>query len=175
MKIYNFLMILFLAGCASAKRQMPGEYASLIAGDEVAYFKVSSQVDEASSLENYKLVNIYFRNLGQHWLRVKNIEIIEVEKDLGFSVLAENDVNTYLRSLRHNHKLLVENAKEGETVEPLNAYEFGDYLTKPFAIPSGLQTPKWVILLLKNPKAQWLKMKIKFIDTYEQVYQLRIK
>lgn len=70
-------LLVALQGCASVK-QMRGVEAHQTDGDQIQNLKITAEVVPDFSLENYRLVKVYFRNLNESWIRIKSVEITGV-------------------------------------------------------------------------------------------------
>lgn len=155
---------------------MIGDEAQLLTGEQIENLKITAEVDKQISVEKYRLVNIYFRNLNDNWLRVKNVEVLELSNKSHFNVILGNDLNTWLNSLELDHKLKKEDAKkENKTVPSLREYDVKDHLYNRFAIPAQLQTNKWVLVQITKSPIQWFKLKLSFIDGTKQIYKVNVK
>lgn len=176
MKFIRILFLLVIVGCSSSSKMMIGQEAQLLTGDQIANLKMTAQIDKLISIEKYRLINIYLRNLNDSWLRVSNTEVLEVSSGESFNVILGKDLETWLKSIELDRKLKVKEAQAKKIKVPeLRKYDTEDHLYTKFSVPSQLQTNKWVLLQLRNKKLDWIKIKIKFIDGSEQVYKVDIK
>lgn len=162
MKNVIILSLILLSGC-SAVRNMKGNAAKFVRGERVANLKVTAQLDKRASLENYRLINFYFRNLDENWIRVKSIEVVSLQGDQNFNVILGSDLLTWIKSMQLDERLRKEN-KEYKKLSPFENYSVEDHLYNKFSMPSMLQTQKWVLLQVSSTKGHRLELKITFIN-----------
>ncbi len=176
MKYLNTLIFLIIIGCSSSSKMMIGKEAEFLTGDQVENLKLTAELDKLISIEKYRLINIYLRNLNVSWLRIKNTEILEVSNGDRFHVILGNDLDTWLKSINLDYELKKkEYAERKEEFPTLKNYDVKDHIYKKFSVPSQLQTNKWVLLQLKSSKLTWVKIKLHFIDGSKQIYKVNIK
>ena len=122
----------------------------------------------------YILINLYFRNLNQHWLRIKSVDIIDTSGGQQFNVILGEDLATWLSSVKLNEDLKKEMKPEEKGIV-LKPYKLNDHVYKPFSIPAQLQTEKWFLLQVKDNKTSWFHIKFVFIDGTEAIYKVDLK
>lgn len=103
MKLLIPLMLL-LTSCAS---YTPGEYSEIEKTDSKEVLLASANIDETMSFGDLILVNFYFKNPSQNWLRVKNVEVVDIENHPDVRVIIGKDLYYWARSMEH--KIAVDN------------------------------------------------------------------
>ena len=64
MKYLNTLIFLIIIGCSSSSKMMIGKEAEFLTGDQIENLKLTAELDKLISIEKYRLINIYLRNLN---------------------------------------------------------------------------------------------------------------
>ncbi len=178
------ILMLFLAGCGSSmkKADMRGSMASFLNGDVVSNFHVSSHREESLSARNYELVKVYFQNTNDFWLRVKSVEVVSVDQVDSYNVIIGRDVKTWLKSMKLQLELKKEETMkkklkwDNSSLTALSGLKEEDYLYRPFSIPSGLQSEKWLLFQVPGKKSiKSFTLKVELIDTSSQIYKVVLK
>ncbi|MCB9085154.1 MAG: hypothetical protein H6624_12450 [Bdellovibrionaceae bacterium] len=182
MKYLLIIFVLFISGCASVK-SMRGTEAQQTSGEDVSHLKITAEGISSLSIENYRMIKVYFRNLNENWLRVKSIEVTEVEGSPNFQVILGKDLVSWRKSMELDFDLKKEKAIKDKAptaeLDSLRAelanYKNEDHLYEPLSLPSNLQTQKWI--LLQIPKTETIKgftFVVRHLDDRQQTYRVVI-
>lgn len=104
MKFILILLVLLLTGCAS---YTPGEDAEILQNDSSEILNASAQVDSRMSFKDLMLVNFYFSNPTKNWMRIKNVEITNIENHSDARVIVGKDLYYWAKSMEH--KIAIDN------------------------------------------------------------------
>lgn len=156
----SIVLLFFLYSCASVVRDMPGETATSL-NKPIENLNVSGQVDKQISIGNYRLINLFFHNDNDDWLRVLYFDVLNQS---GFNVILPMDLTAWMKSVKLNRKLQIQKDKKEKLKKrylPLNDYKVEDYVIGNFSMPSKLKTQKWLLIQVLDKKK--LPKKLSFL------------
>jgi len=173
-----FLLLLLVITACSSTRAMRGTEARPLGETAVENLKLTLEPVPDLSLEGYRLVNVYFRNLNEEWLQIKSVDVVSVDGAPHFKVVVGEDLKAWRKSMALDIDLRLDHEKDGarraqliELKNRLDRYKEEDYVYGPFRLPSMLQTQKWLLLQMsKHEEVKALNIQLTFIDSSKQVY-----
>ena len=139
-------------GCSSSQR-MRGNKAEAVGEDLLKHMTVSAELVREFSEDEYRFIDLYFKNSSSTWSRLVNIQTDSVQPDVEFHVILPQDFKSW-----KNSKLLDFDLREEEAKSPkdrvrfirnkkaLKKYNHFGHVHNPFNVPTSLQTHKWVLL-----------------------------
>ncbi len=111
MKIVFIALLLLISSCAS---YTPGEDADLVQNNSKEKLALSAKLDPDMSFEDFAMINFYFFNNTSKWMRIKNVELVEIENHPDVQVIVGKDLYYWAKSMeykiaidRQNRELLL--------------------------------------------------------------------
>lgn len=89
------LTALLLSSCAS---YLPTDSTNV---KEVNGLEVATKVDEGLSTDKFTLVNFYFGNNTDEWVRMKGVRVLNYGDDQSYSIIKGQDLITWSKSIQY--------------------------------------------------------------------------
>mgnify|MGYP000855405854 CR=1 FL=1 len=129
--------------------------------------KLSAEYVSDFSQENYHFINLYFLNLAEAWLRLKQVRVVTVKNTDNFYVISGNDLEMWLKSMQLDFEL-----KKLNLILPPKEEALEGELT----LPGRLQTKRWLLLQTpKKNKLEGLSLEVIFLNSEVKVYDIELK
>jgi hypothetical protein len=160
---------------------MRGQRAEQIAGENRSKLQLSARYQPDFSQEGYHFIELYFLNMDDRWERILAIEVLEVSGAEDFHHIHGQDLESWRRGMMLDEELKAEEAKRaGKSLDEANLrvlrnLDTSTSLSTPLALPSKLQTERWLLLQVRGTKTiKSFKLAVTLMDSSRLVYDVPI-